>query len=73
MTSAAGTVPEGAARDGAVLHRFNVPGPMNGGVVTYQAGGRQYVAATSGSATYFWGAPTAPATVTIFAIPRPGS
>ena len=46
---------------------------MNGGVVTYQAGGRQYVAATSGSATFFWGAPTATATVTIFAVPLPGS
>jgi hypothetical protein len=46
---------------------------MNGGVVTYQAGGRQYVAATSGSATFFWGAPTATATVTVFAVPPPGS
>lgn len=61
------------ARDGTVLHRATVPGPMNGGVVTYQAGGRQYVAATSGSATYFWGATSAPATVTLFAVPLPGS
>jgi PQQ-dependent dehydrogenase (methanol/ethanol family) len=60
------------ARDGTVLHRLTVPGPMNGGVVTYQTGGRQYVAATSGSATYFWGAMTAQAAVTIFAIPLPG-
>jgi hypothetical protein len=42
---------------------------MNGGVVTYQIGGRQYVAAISGSATYFWGAGSAQATVTIFAVP----
>jgi hypothetical protein len=59
--------------DGVVLRRFTVPGPMNGGVVTYQANGRQYVAATSGSVTYFGGAPPAPATVTIFAVRQPGS
>ena len=44
---------------------------MNGGVVTYQASGKQYVAVASGSATYFWGTPMAPATVTIFAVPPP--
>jgi hypothetical protein len=45
---------------------------MNGGVVTYQASGKQYVAVASGSATYFWGTPMVPATVTIFAVPPPG-
>ena len=32
------------ARDGTVLYRFNTGGAMNGGVVTYQEGGKQYVA-----------------------------
>jgi hypothetical protein len=45
---------------------------MNGGVVTYQVGGKQYVAVTSGSATFFWGAPPASAAVTVFTIPPPG-
>ena len=37
------------ARTGEVLYRFNTGGPMGGGVVTYEAGGRQYVAVASGS------------------------
>jgi alcohol dehydrogenase (cytochrome c) len=59
-------------RDGAVLYRFNTGAAMAGGVVTYQAAGKQYVAATSGTATYFWGTPLSPATVTIFSIPNSG-
>jgi hypothetical protein len=59
-------------RDGAVLYRFNTGGAMNGGVVTYQVAGKQYVAATSGNATYFWRAPRSSATVTIFSLSTPG-
>jgi alcohol dehydrogenase (cytochrome c) len=59
-------------RDGAVLYRFNTGGAMAAGVVTYRAAGKQYVAATSGSATFFWGTPLSPATVTIFSLPTPG-
>jgi len=59
-------------RDGAVLYRFNTGGAMNGGVVTYQAAGKQYVAATSGSATYFWRVPPGSATVIVFSLPTPG-
>jgi len=59
-------------RDGAVLYRFNTGGAMNGGVVTYQVAGKQYVAATSGNATYFWRAPRSSATVTIFSLPPGG-
>lgn len=60
------------ARSGEVLYRFNTGGPMGGGVVTYEAGGRQYVAAASGSPSNFWvdrnpGSPT----VVVFALPRP--
>src|SRR5262249_28744945 len=59
-------------RDGAVLYRFNTGGAMTGGVVTYQVAGKQYVAATSGSATFFWRTPPGSATVVIFSLPTPG-
>ena len=59
------------ARTGDVLYRFNTGGPIGGGVVTYLAGGRQYVAVSSGSPSDFWvsrnpGAPT----IVVFALPR---
>jgi hypothetical protein len=56
---------------------------MGGGIVTYAVGGRQYVAAASGSPSNFWvetprGALDAPGgkgsgapTVVVFALPRP--
>jgi alcohol dehydrogenase (cytochrome c) len=59
------------AKDGTVLFRHNTGGAMNGGIVTYQLAGKQYVAATSGSATRFWRTPPAPAAVTIYALPAP--
>jgi PQQ-like domain len=59
------------ARDGTVLFRHDTGGAMNGGVVTYAIGGKQYIAVTSGTATRFGRAPAASATVTIFAIVRP--
>src|SRR5262245_12414520 len=54
------------ARTGKVLYRFNTGGAMNGGVVTYAVNGKQYVAATSGSATGFWRAAPGSSTVVIF-------
>lgn len=60
------------ARTGAVLHRHNVGAALAGGVVTYQVAGKQYVAATSGSTTYFWRTARGPATVTIFSLPATG-
>ena len=39
------------ARDGTVLLRHDTGGAINGGVVTYQIGGKQYVAVMSGAAT----------------------
>jgi alcohol dehydrogenase (cytochrome c) len=60
------------ARDGTVLYRFNTGGAMNGGVVTYLVGGKQYVAATSGNATYFWRTPVGSATVIVFSLPPSG-
>jgi alcohol dehydrogenase (cytochrome c) len=37
------------ARDGKTLYSFNTGGPMAGGVITYESGGRQYVAVASGN------------------------
>ncbi|PYO34714.1 MAG: hypothetical protein DMD86_08045 [Candidatus Rokuibacteriota bacterium] len=59
------------AKDGTVLLRHNIGSAMNGGIVTYQVAGKQYVAVTSGSSTRFWRTPSAPAAVTIFGIPAP--
>jgi alcohol dehydrogenase (cytochrome c) len=59
------------ARSGDVLYRFNTGGPMGGGIVTYAAGGRQYIAAASGSPSNFWNerSPGSP-TIVVFALPR---
>lgn len=59
------------ALTGDVLYRFNTGGPMGGGIATYATGGRQYVAAASGSPSSFWvdrnpGSPT----IFVFALPR---
>jgi alcohol dehydrogenase (cytochrome c) len=59
------------ARSGAVLYRYGTGGAMNGGIITYQIDGKQYVAVTSGTATRFWRTPVAPATVIVFAVPPP--
>jgi len=58
------------ARNGKVLYRFNTGGPISGGVVTYEEGGKQYVAVMSGRPMFYWmgkypGAPT----VFLFALP----
>ncbi len=42
------------ARTGGELYRFNTGGPMGGGVITYEAGGQQYIAVASGSPSNFW-------------------
>lgn len=57
------------AKSGKVLYRFNTGGPMNGGVITYSIGGKQYVAAASGSATGFWQVPPGSSTIVIFSLP----
>lgn len=56
------------ARNGDELYRFNTGGAMAGGVVTYQLGPRQYVAAMSGNDSGLWGSRGSP-TVAIFALP----
>jgi PQQ-dependent dehydrogenase (methanol/ethanol family) len=57
-------------RDGSVLYRFNTGGAISGGIVTYQVGGKQYIAVTSGAATRFWRVPPAPSTIVVFSLPK---
>jgi hypothetical protein len=54
------------AETGAVLYRFNTGGSIGGGVISYAIAGKQYVAATSGSVSAFFGGSGLPAVV-IFA------
>jgi glucose dehydrogenase len=56
---------------GAVWTPFaHTGGAISGGMVTYQVGGKQYVAVTSGAATRFWRVPPAAATVVVFSLPK---
>jgi alcohol dehydrogenase (cytochrome c) len=57
-------------KTGDVLYRFNTGGPIGGGIVSYEVGGKQYVAVMSGRPSRFWtdqnpGAPT----MFVFALP----
>jgi hypothetical protein len=54
------------AKTGQVLYRFNTGGSIGGGVITYELDGKQYVAATSGTVSAFFGGSGLPAVV-IFA------
>ena len=51
------------ANTGDVLYRFNTGGSLGGGVITYAIGGKQYVAATSGTVSAFFGGSGLPAVV----------
>jgi alcohol dehydrogenase (cytochrome c) len=51
---------------GDVLYRFNTGGSVGGGVITYALDGKQYVAATSGTVSAFFGGSGLPAVI-IFA------
>ena len=54
------------AKTGDVLYRFNTGGSIGGGVITYALDGKQYVAATSGTVSAFFGGSGLPAVI-IFA------
>jgi outer membrane protein assembly factor BamB len=58
-----------SAKTGEVLYRFNTGGAIAGGISTYQAAGRQYVAVASGNASQtIWHSTGAP-TLIVFALP----
>lgn len=54
--------------NGKVLYSFNTGGSIGGGVVSYDRGGKQYVATVSGNVSAFFGGSGMPAVV-IFALP----
>ncbi|MGQ0649781.1 MAG: pyrroloquinoline quinone-dependent dehydrogenase [Gemmatimonadaceae bacterium] len=56
------------AQNGRLLFRYALGAPLNGGIISYTVRGRQYVAATSGTAGAFWQASGGPSKVTIFAL-----
>jgi alcohol dehydrogenase (cytochrome c) len=56
------------AANGKVLYRFNTGGSIGGGVVSYEIGGKQYVATTSGVVSGFFGG-RGTAAIVIFALP----
>ena len=49
------------AKTGDVLYRFNTGGSIGGGVISYALDGKQYVAATSGTVSAFFGGSGLPA------------
>ena len=58
------------ARTGKVLYRFNTGGAIGGGIATYTAGDRQYVAVTSGNASRTLWRTTGAPTLILFGLPR---
>lgn len=62
------------AATGAVRWRWPTGRPIGGGVVTYRAGGRQYVAVAAGMhAPLTWKLESPPAQVVVFGVPRQGT
>lgn len=57
------------AKTGKVVYRFNTGGVMDGGVISYGIGGKQYVAVATGSASAFWMRPTGSSTIVVFSLP----
>lgn len=58
------------AKTGKVLHRFQTGGPIGGGLVSYEIGGKQHVAVTSGRPSpFWWGGHAGSPTVFLFTLP----
>ena len=55
------------ASDGKTLYRFNTGGTVGGGVLTYELGGKQYVATTSGVVSGFFGG-SGTSSIVVFAL-----
>jgi alcohol dehydrogenase (cytochrome c) len=54
-------------KSGDILYRFNTGGAIGGGVITYEVGGKQYIAVASGNASRTTWYTAGSATVFIFA------
>jgi alcohol dehydrogenase (cytochrome c) len=58
-----------AATDGKVLWKQNTGGPVGGGVITYLAGGKQYIAVASGLTSKSWQTTAGNAKVVVYGLP----
>jgi alcohol dehydrogenase (cytochrome c) len=56
------------ASNGTTLYRFNTGGSVGGGVISYEIGGKQYVATTSGVVSGFFGG-SGTSAIIIFSLP----
>ena len=56
------------ARTGKTLYSFNTGGSIGGGVISYEVGGKQYAASTSGVVSGFFGG-SGTSAVVVFALP----
>ena len=54
------------SKSGKVVAEVETGAPMGGGIITYQAGGRQYIAAAGGSISPIWPLDPATSRVTVF-------
>jgi alcohol dehydrogenase (cytochrome c) len=52
-----------------VLHEADTGAPIGGGIVTYEVGGRQFIAVAGGSISPVWPLPKATSRVTIYRVP----
>jgi alcohol dehydrogenase (cytochrome c) len=60
------------AATGDVRYRFNTGGPIGAGIVTYEAGGQQYVAVGSGRMSRMWAQEhTGSPVILVFALDSP--
>ena len=58
------------ARSGELLYHFQTGGPVAGGITSYEAGGRQYIAVPSGSSSRDSASATGAATLVVFTVPQ---
>lgn len=58
------------ASSGEIAHSLNLGAPIGGGIVTYEANGKQYIAVSSGRAAIAFPAPASrDASVSIYSLP----
>lgn len=54
---------------GRLLHEVDTGAPIGAGIITYEVGGRQYIAVAGGSISPIWPLPTATSRVSVFRLP----
>jgi alcohol dehydrogenase (cytochrome c) len=57
------------AQSGRVVHQMDTGAPLGAGIITYEVGGRQYIAVAGGSISPIWPLPAATSRVTVFRLP----